>query len=66
MTADRLICQCMQVERARVIALVEAGADLEAIRRQTAAGTGCGTCRPALRRLVRRARWRRMVGFLWR
>lgn len=60
------ICDCQRVDAARVEAALRAGArDVDAVARLTGAGTGCGTCRPEIRRRLRRHRlaawWRRLV-----
>jgi assimilatory nitrate reductase catalytic subunit len=52
---DPSICVCHGVGRAAILAAIDLGAaDLAAIGRRTAAGTGCGSCRPELATLLRR------------
>jgi len=52
-TAGALICACHGVCAGAVTRAIEAGcASVEALGRSTGAGTGCGSCRPELRRLL--------------
>ena len=60
------LCECLCVSRAEIEGLAQAGHGLDEIVRRTAAGTNCGACMPAIRRLARRARWRRRLDRLWR
>ena len=49
-----LICACNAVGTRRIAAAIEGGAaDLGAVGEATGAGTGCGSCRPAIIRLLR-------------
>lgn len=57
------ICDCHQVSIARLRAAFEAGErSLPQVAAATRATTGCGQCRPAIRRLLRRWRWARVWG----
>ncbi len=52
--ADPSICVCHGVGRIAILAAIRAGdTDLAGIGRRTAAGTGCGSCRPELAALLR-------------
>lgn len=62
--SDRLICECMCVPRAEVERLAAAGRAVSEIVAQTAAGTNCGECMAEVRRITRRARWRRRIARL--
>ena len=47
-----LVCHCHRVNDARIDQVLDAGADgLRGVVRATRAGTDCGGCLPALRRL---------------
>ena len=51
---DDLLCICMKISRASVIARIESGAsDLDQLMRCCRAGSGCGTCRVDLIHLLR-------------
>ncbi len=53
--ADRQICNCNQVVESTIVAAIDAGAcDLNQIGQCTRAGTGCGSCRGELLRLIAR------------
>lgn len=53
-SGDRLICNCHKVSEETIISCARAGADtVEAITEQTRAGSGCGSCKTDLARLVR-------------
>jgi assimilatory nitrate reductase catalytic subunit len=57
-TADEgpLICVCNHVGARRIAAAISDGAgDLDAVGEATAAGTGCGSCRPEILRMLRAA-----------
>ena len=57
-TADEgpLVCACNSVGARRIAAAAEAGArDVQAIGAATGAGTGCGSCRPEIIRLLKAA-----------
>lgn len=48
------ICYCMHVHEATLVRVIEAGAStIEQLAETTRAGTGCGTCRSELHRLLR-------------
>jgi len=60
-TADEgaLICACHGVGEGRLRAAIADGCDsVEALGQRTAAGTGCGSCRPELRGLLSDCRTR--------
>ena len=51
-----LVCACNSVGARRIAAAVQAGAqDAQAVGRATGAGTGCGSCRPEIIRLLKAA-----------
>ncbi|MGE0225244.1 MAG: molybdopterin-dependent oxidoreductase, partial [Acetobacteraceae bacterium] len=51
--AAPLVCVCNGVDAACITAAIRAGADtIEAVGAVTAAGTGCGSCRPEIRALL--------------
>jgi len=51
-----LVCACNGVSARRIEAAVEAGASCEdAVGQATGAGTGCGSCRPEIARILRAA-----------
>lgn len=53
-SGDRLICNCHKVSEETIVACAKAGAEtVEAITEQTRAGSGCGSCKTDLARLVR-------------
>lgn len=53
-STDRLICNCHRVNEETIISCAKAGADtVQAITEQTKAGSGCGSCKTDLTRLLR-------------
>ena len=47
-----LVCHCHAVNDTRIAQVLAAGADgVRGVVRATSAGTGCGSCLPALRRI---------------
>lgn len=51
-----LVCHCHAVNEKRIAQVLDAGADgLRGVVRATHAGTGCGSCLPALRRVCAQA-----------
>lgn len=50
--AGRTVCNCFGVSEAAIREAVAAGADLERLQADLRCGTSCGSCLPALRRLV--------------
>ena len=51
--ADREVCNCNKVNASTLVAAIGAGADtVEALADRTRAGTGCGSCRGQLARLI--------------
>ena len=55
--ASEMICYCMRIRERTLLRAIRAGVkDLEALREATRAGTGCGTCRIDLIRLLASAR----------
>lgn len=52
-SGDRTICNCHKVSESTIVACVKDGADsVEAVAEQCKAGTGCGSCRSDVARLV--------------
>lgn len=50
---DRTICSCLKVTESAIVACVQDGADcVEAVTEQTKAGSGCGSCKSEVARLV--------------
>ncbi|WP_437533220.1 FAD-dependent oxidoreductase [Sorangium sp. So ce726] len=50
---DRTICNCFKVTESAIVACVKDGADsVEAVTEQTKAGSGCGSCKTEVARLV--------------
>jgi NAD(P)H-nitrite reductase large subunit len=57
-----LICACNNVGARRITSAISDGAgDLQAVGEATAAGTGCGSCRPEILRMLRDASKREAV-----
>ena len=55
-----LVCHCHRVSDARVNDVLDAGAStLRGVAKATHAGTGCGSCIPALRELCDTAKLRK-------
>ena len=50
--ADRTICNCHKVSESTIVACAKDGADCETVCEQTRAGTGCGSCKTEVERLV--------------
>jgi nitrite reductase (NADH) large subunit len=50
--ADRTVCNCHKVSEAAIVACAKEGSDCEAICAQTRAGSGCGSCKSDVERLV--------------
>ncbi|MBN9426482.1 MAG: molybdopterin-dependent oxidoreductase, partial [Burkholderiales bacterium] len=50
--APRVICSCYGVEETRIAAELAQGADLARLQQNLKCGTGCGSCLPALRRML--------------
>jgi NAD(P)H-nitrite reductase large subunit len=58
-----VICHCHAVNDGRICGVLDAGADgLRGVVRATQAGTGCGGCLPALRRVCEQAAEQRRRG----
>jgi nitrite reductase (NADH) large subunit len=52
-SAERMVCNCHEVSEAAIVDAVKAGADSAArVCEQTRAGSGCGSCKTEVRRLV--------------
>lgn len=52
---DRTICNCFKVSESTIVACVQDGADtVAAVTEQTKAGSGCGSCKTEVARLVQR------------
>jgi nitrite reductase (NADH) large subunit len=50
---DRTICNCFKVAESTIVACVKDGADtVESVTEQTKAGSGCGSCKADVARLV--------------
>ena len=50
---DRTICNCFKVSESAIVACAKDGADcVEAVTEQTRAGSGCGSCKTEIARLV--------------
>lgn len=50
---DRTICNCFKVTESAIVACVQEGADcVEVVTAQTKAGSGCGSCKSEVSRLV--------------
>ncbi|HTU63022.1 MAG TPA: (2Fe-2S)-binding protein, partial [Polyangiales bacterium] len=50
---DRTICNCFKVNESTIVASVQDGADtVEAVTELTKAGSGCGSCKTEVARLV--------------
>lgn len=63
MRRDPVICDCQRVTLAAVDSAIERGArSVGAVGSATGAGTGCGQCRADIRRRLRWAWLRRLVG----
>ncbi|TAA48113.1 nitrate reductase [Corallincola spongiicola] len=53
LAAGRTVCACKQVGYKTLCAAVKNGAtDLDALQRETTAGTGCGSCVPELKEII--------------
>ncbi len=49
----KLICSCNQVGQGNIQKLIDTGClDMDQIMRSTGAGTGCGSCRPEIKRML--------------
>lgn len=48
----RIVCNCLDVGEADIVAAIAAGADLAALQSALKCGTECGSCVPELKRLV--------------
>jgi assimilatory nitrate reductase catalytic subunit len=48
----RVICNCLDITEAEILAAVNAGAALEELQTQLRCGTECGSCVPELKRMV--------------
>lgn len=52
-SGDRTICNCFKVSESAIVACVKEGADsCDAVTEQTKAGSGCGSCKSEINRLV--------------
>lgn len=50
---DRTICNCFKVTESTIVSCVQDGADsVEAVTEQTKAGSGCGSCKTEVARLI--------------
>jgi nitrite reductase (NADH) large subunit len=53
MSDDTQVCDCNAVSKARIVDCVLRGASsLHSVCTQTRAGTGCGSCRPEVQRII--------------
>lgn len=51
--SDRTVCNCMKVAESAIVACIQQGADsAEMVTEVTKAGSGCGSCKTELQRLV--------------
>ncbi|WP_435608034.1 nitrate reductase [Pseudomonas knackmussii] len=51
-SADKTLCNCMNVSHSRVCAGIAQGLDLDALKRELGCGTQCGSCVPEIKRLL--------------
>ncbi|KIQ29035.1 nitrate reductase [Pseudomonas viridiflava] len=50
---DKTLCNCMNVKQSAVLKGVEAGLDLNQLKKQLGCGTMCGSCVPEIKRLIK-------------
>ncbi len=54
-TRDPVVCSCRQVTASAIRSVLDAGADLPALKARLGCGTVCGSCLPQLARMAREA-----------
>ncbi|MCD5364477.1 (2Fe-2S)-binding protein, partial [Chromobacterium aquaticum] len=52
--AARIVCNCLQVDAARIQAAIADGADLAGLKARLGCGGVCGSCVPELKRMLAR------------